>query len=279
VVQRIQGVEVNASYVDLELNAGMPGRVQSFFDNPNTFAEVLILLLPLTAALIFCSRSLWGKLAACGAFAVGGVALAMTYSRASWVGFACSLVVFVFLWKPKLIPAFILLCAAAVPLLPDTVFNRILTITNTSDTSTTSRIPLFEAALAVIGKDPVSGAGLGTAAVQAYIKKHNLYRGSAPFVHAHNIYLQVWIETGLLGVFGFVGSMLWNIKRTARMARHTADSAARTVAVAAAAALCGSMVCGLADYMWHYPRVLCIFWFVFALSLAGTKLCLRGMEE
>lgn len=30
VYQRIQGVEVNASYVDLKLNAGMPGRVESF---------------------------------------------------------------------------------------------------------------------------------------------------------------------------------------------------------------------------------------------------------
>ena len=53
VYQRIQGVEVNESYVDLEVNAGMPGRVESYFDNPNTFAEVLILLLPLVLALVF----------------------------------------------------------------------------------------------------------------------------------------------------------------------------------------------------------------------------------
>ena len=275
VYQRIQGVEVNASYVDLELNKGMPGRIFSFYDNPNAYAEVLILLLPLVLALVFCSKRPLGKLAACGAFAVSAAALAMTYSRASWVGFACSLVVFVFLWKPKLIPAFILLCCVAVPFLPETVWNRILTITNTSDSSTASRVPLFEAALAVIGKSPVSGAGLGSAAVQAYIKKHNLYRGTSPFVHAHNIYLQVWIEAGILGFLGFFGSMLWNIKRTARMARHTADSAARTIAVGAASALCGGMVCGLADYLWHYPRVLCIFWFVFAMALAGTKLCLQ----
>ena len=71
VYQRIQGVEVNESYVDLEVNAGMPGRVQSYFDNPNTFAEVLILLLPLVLALILCSRRPISRLAACGTFAVG----------------------------------------------------------------------------------------------------------------------------------------------------------------------------------------------------------------
>lgn len=280
VYQRVQGVEVNEAYVDLKVNAGMPGRVESFFDNPNTFAEVLILLLPLVLALIFCSKRPLSKLVACGVFAVGAAALAMTYSRASWVGFACAMAVFVFLWRPQLIPAFILLCCVAVPFLPETIWNRILTIANPADTSTASRIPLYEAALRVIKTSPISGGGLGTAATQAFIKDLNLYHGEAPFVHAHNFYLQVWIEAGLLGACSFVASMLWNVKRTARMARHSADSTARTIACAAASAMCGTMVCGLADYLWNYPRVMCIFWFVFAMALAGTKVCLaeKGLD-
>jgi len=273
VYQRIQGVEVNASHVDLKVNAGMPGRVESFFDNPNTFAEVLILLLPLVLALILCSRRKLSKLVACGVFAVGAAALAMTYSRASWVGFACSLVVMVFLWKPKLIPAFAVLCVVCVPLLPATIWNRILTIGNPNDTSTASRFPLYQAALAVIKTSPVTGAGLGTAATQAYIKKMNLYHGSAPFVHAHNFFLQVWIEAGLLGFVGFVGAMLWNIKKAAHTVRHCGDSAARTITCAACSAMCGAMVCGLADYLWNYPRVMCVFWFVFAMAVAGIKVC------
>ena len=192
--QRIQGVEVNASYVDLEVNAGMPGRVESFFDNPNTFAEVLILLLPLTLALFLCSKRTVSRLAAGGVCVVGVAALGMTYSRASWVGIACAMVVMVFLWKPKLIPAFAVLCVLCIPLLPTTIWNRILTIANPADSSTSSRIPLYQAALEVIKSSPVSGAGLGTAATQAYIRDHNLYHADAPFVHAHNFYLQVWIE-------------------------------------------------------------------------------------
>lgn len=279
IVQRIQGVEVNRSYVDLKVNAGMPGRVESFFDNPNTFAEVLILLLPLVLALILCSRHLFSKLAACGVFAVGAAALGMTYSRASWVGIACAMVVMVFLWKPKLIPAFIVLCCAAVPFLPTTIWNRILTIANPADSSTASRIPLYQAALEVIRSRPIRGAGLGTAAPQAYIAGWNLYHADFPYVHSHNFYLEVWVEAGLLGIAGFVASMLWNIKRTAHAVRRCADSAARTIACAAAASMCGAMVCGLADYLWNYPRVMCIFWFVFAVSLAGTKLCWESAEK
>ena len=273
VYQRIQGVEVNESYVDVTLNAGMPGRVDSFFDNPNTFAQVLILLVPLVLALMLSSKHLVSKAAAAGVAAVGIVALGMTYSRASWVGIACAMVVFVFLWKPKLIPAFAVLCCLAVPFLPETIWNRILTITNFKDSSTSSRFSLYAAALEVIQKDPLSGAGLGTAAVQSYIKNFNLYHGEAPFVHAHNFYLQVWIEAGLLGVVGFVGSMLWNIKRAAHTVRHCGSSTARTITCAAASALCGAMVCGLADYLWNYPRVMCIFWFVFAVAITGVKVC------
>lgn len=273
VYQRIQGVEVNASYVDLKVNAGMPGRVYSFFDNPNTFAEVLILLLPLTLALFLCSRRVVSRLAAGGVFVVGVAALGMTYSRASWVGIACAMVVLVFLWRPKLIPAFAVACVLCIPFIPTTIWNRILTITNFNDTSTASRVPLYQAALNVIKTSPVSGAGLGTAATQAFIKAENLYHGKAPFVHAHNFFLEVWIEAGLLGIVGFVSSMLWNIKRSAHTVRRCGDFAARTITCAACAAMCGSLVCGLADYLWNYPRVMCMFWFVFAMALAGVKVC------
>ena len=197
----------------------------------------------------------------------------MTYSRASWVGIACAMVVLVFLWRPKLIPAFAVVCVLCIPFIPTTIWNRILTITNPNDTSTASRIPLYQAALNVIKTSPVSGAGLGTAATQAFIKAENLYHGKAPFVHAHNFFLEVWIEAGLLGIVGFVSSMLWNIKRSAHTVRRCGDSAARTITCAACAAMCGSLVCGLADYLWNYPRVMCMFWFVFAMALAGVKVC------
>ena len=214
---------------------------------------------------------------ASGVFVIGAAALGMTYSRASWVGMACAMVVMVFLWKPRLIPGFVVLSCLAIPFLPDTIWNRILTIANPADSSTASRIPLYEAAVEVIKQSPVTGAGLGTAATQDYIRDFNLYHGDAPFVHAHNFYLQVWIEAGLLGIVGFVGSMLWNIKRAAHTVRHCGDSAARTLTCAAASALCGAMVCGLADYLWNYPRVMCIFWFVFAVALSGTKICRAKM--
>lgn len=50
------GVDIVASQQDMNLNQGMPGRVYSFFDNPNNFAEQLAMLLPLNLALFLNSR-------------------------------------------------------------------------------------------------------------------------------------------------------------------------------------------------------------------------------
>lgn len=272
-VQRIQGVAVNPSFVDLTVNEGMPGRVFSMFENPNAFAEVLLLLLPLTAALLLSSRTLPGRLAALAAFGLGLLAMGMTYSRSSWIGLLVATAVFVFFWNRKLIPAFLLLAVVAFPLLPDTIFHRVLTIFNTSDSSTSSRFPLYKAALALIRERPVRGAGLGTDAVRKVVKDLNLYHGVAPFVHAHDVYLQVWLETGLVGVIAFVSSIFSGMKGAVKAAALPAcPRAVRLITIGAAGAMTGIMVGGVADYIWNYPRVMVVFWFVFGVMLSGAKL-------
>ena len=85
---------------------------------------------------MLCSKGWLGRFLGFFSAAVGCVAMAMTYSRASWVGLAFAAVVFVVLWNRKLIPFGILAALVVLAILPDTVFNRILTIFNTSDTST-----------------------------------------------------------------------------------------------------------------------------------------------
>lgn len=280
VYQGIQGVEVNASYVDLSLNADMPGRVFSFYDNPNALGEVLVMLIPVAVGLIFAGKSIWSKLLGVAGTGLGGLALIMTYSRAGWVGLAVAAVVFIFLWWKKILPLCLFLGFAMIPLLPDTVFNRILTIFNLEDTSTSSRFPLYEATLRLIGITPIEGAGLGSEAVRQAVTDLGLYDGASPFVHGHNIYLQVWAETGFFGILSLLATIGYGVKRSFSIGlKKLGDSSSRMLVIASVSAIIGIMVCGLADYIWHYPRVMLIFWFVFALLLAGIRLVMREEEK
>lgn len=279
-VQRIMGVEVVAAYVDATLNKGMPGRVYAFYENPNAFGEVLLLLIPVAIALMLCSEGWFGRFLGLASAGAGCVALIMTYSRAAWVGLAFAAVVFVLLWNRKLIPVGIAVVLVALPLLPDTVFNRIFTIFNMEDTSTNSRFPLYYAAGEFLTLRPIQGAGLGTDAVRSAIRDLNLFHGHDRFVHCHNIYLQVWCETGLLGIVTFLGGIFWTIKRGAMAAvKAVCHPQVRMAVIGGASALAGTMVCGIADYIWNYPRVMLIFWFVCALAVAGIRLAAREERE
>ena len=136
---RIQGVAVNPRFTNLTVNQNMPGRVESVFGNPNIYAFTLTSLLPVVAAymLIFKSR-LWRALGAIS-FILGVVALMMTYSRGAWFGFAAGLFLFIAIWKPKLVPIFLLFSAIAIPFLPTSIKDRLLTIFNPHDTSISYR--------------------------------------------------------------------------------------------------------------------------------------------
>ncbi len=279
-LQRAQGVDVNPSYVDLTLNKDLPGRVYSMFENPNAFGEVLVLLIPIAVGLMFGAKSWGGRLLGLVGAGTGTLALIMTYSRAGWLGLAAAAFLFVFLWKRKILPGLILLALAAIPFLPATVLNRFMTIFNMADTSTSSRFPLYEAAVRLLSDRPLQGAGLGSDAVRQAVTDLNFYHGKSPFVHCHNIYLQVWAETGFFGLISFLGAAFWAFKRGGSVAlRRLGGSSARMMIIGSLSALLGIMVCGVADFIWHYPRVMLIFWFVFAMAAAGIRVALSEERQ
>ena len=254
------------------------------FENPNAlsnlFEMISLLLIPVAIAYMLCAKSWGGRFLGLLSAGVGCVAIAMTYSRASWVGLAFAAVIFVLLWNRKLIPLGIFAALVILAALPDTVFNRVLTIFNTEDSSTTSRFPLYKAAGELLLQRPILGAGLGSDAVRQAVSDLNLFHGKDYFVHCHDIYLQVWCETGLVGLISFVGGILWTFKQGCRaVVRNTCGPVARMAIIGSAAAILGTMLCGVADYIWNYPRVMLIFWFVCSLTLAGIRLAAQGEAE
>lgn len=278
IVQRIQGVEVVSQYVDARLNPDMPGRVFSFYDNPNAFAEMLVMLIPVGAALLLGSKKRTCRAAGLLCAGLGSAALIMTYCRASWIGLTVAAVVFLFFWNRKLLPVLLVLGLACLPLLPTAVLRRIQTIFDAKDTSTTSRLPLMEAGLRIIKAHPALGAGLGGDAVRQVCMDQGAYAlGHTPFTHSHNIYIQIWLEHGLLGIAAFAAGCWHALKDgVAVFQQESVSRSTRFIVLGAASALAGSLISGLADYLFNYPRVMLIFWFSVSLLMAGVKLARRG---
>ena len=264
------GVEVVPSQQDMVVNAGMPGRVYSFFDNPNNFAEQLEMLLPLDLALFLNCR--WrGKVLSFLSLCLGVAAIGFTYGRASWIGLALAVVVFVALLDWRWIPVLLLLGLAAIPFLPETIYNRILTITNTQDSSTQYRFTIYDTTANLMKDYWHRGVGLGSDIMKKVFQTYPTnFDGSYP-IHTHNNYLQMWGEAGIWGILSFLGLLLWQLKKGVKALR-AADPRLRRMLAAAIGAFCGIMVIGLAEYTWFYPRNMFTYWFLFGVIAACVKL-------
>ena len=242
----------------------------STLENPNNYGEFIVLTFPMS--LIFCAGIVdrrW-KTLCLGSLAVPVVALLMTYSRSSWVSFALAAVVFLALWDKRFLPLIPVAAVIAFPLLPDSIFNRILTIGNTADSSNAYRLYIWDSALAMIRDHGLTGIGLGPGNFTPLYAQY-CDPNAAVAQHSHMVYLEVWLEMGLIGIVSFLAMYLGLIRRAIRARKH-ADPMLRHVLTACVSSLAGvSFVCA-AEYIWFYPRVLFAFFILIGATLAAVKL-------
>ena len=270
--QSYVGVMENASYTDLSINAGMPGRIFSFFGNPNIFANLLVMFAPLMLSLVFYAPRLSLKLIFLAAFGAASLALLLTFSRGGWLAFVFALFVLVLLLSPRWAPLLVMAGLAALPFLPATILNRLLTIFNFADSSASARMYIYNAALSLIGGNPVFGVGLGAAPVQYYVKSNGIFHGKFTFVHTHNLFLQIWAEAGVLAMVLYVLMLFYVFRAGLRALKGNISPLLKGALAGCMASLAGSAFFGLTDYPWAHPRVMVLYWFLFALTLTAVKL-------
>lgn len=270
ILQRIAGVEVDLEFVDVTANEGMPGRVFSTFSNPNNFAELLVLFIPFFVPLFFTVKKKMEKLVVLASFGVVMGALAMTYSRSCWVGFAICAVVFVCLYDKRLIIPLGIVAVCAVPFLPSTIMNRIFTIGSMNDSSNSYRIYIWESCLNIIRDWGITGIGLGPASFRC------VYPGYASPIavtapHSHMLYMELVIEMGILGAVGFFSYIISTVKKVGGAMRRM-DKNMKMYAVSGVSALAGIAFVCCAEYIWFYPRVMFAFWIIPGLLMAITRI-------
>lgn len=269
-IQRMQGVEIDEEFVDTALNEGMPGRVYSTFANANNYAELLLLFLPFFVPVFVLSEKRIAKLLSLLGFAAVFTALLMTYSRSCWVGFAIAAVVFVALYDKRLLIPFAILAIAAIPFLPDTILNRILTIGSLEDSSNSYRIYIWESCVSMLRDFFVTGIGIGSSSFKnAYPAYASSVAITAP--HSHMLYLELALETGIMGFLGFMGFIYSSVKK-AFTSLTLEKSNFRTVIIAGVAALFGIAFVCCVEYIWFYPRVMFAFFVVPGILIASSRL-------
>lgn len=255
---------MSAEWVDYEQFPDLKFRVFSTLENPNLLAGFLVTMMSIAAGLGCRADMLRRRAMFLGVAAIMGVCLVLTYSRGAWLSVLAVVAVFGVLYNRKILWLILLL-----PLLSlfshDVLLERLMSIMNPTDTSSTLRLALWESTVAMIADHPIFGIGWG-----AYWMVYPNYdffinNASTRIVHAHNMYLNIAAEIGIPGLLAFLAITYGHIKTAAKLMNSLADKYTSGLLMGIAAGLVGLMINGLTDYIMFNIQMSMLFWMLNAI--------------
>ncbi len=274
--QKLTGAFVmTESWIDTDMFENQI-RVYSTLDNPNVLGEYLVLTMPVVFAMIFYYREWLNKLAATVVFGVLGGCLLLTMSRGAWLGLILGLGVFVCLKYKKLLYLLIPCLLVAPFVIPDAIIERFMSIGNLGDTSTAYRLNIWLSSLDMLKVYWPSGIGISTGTF-TYVYQRFSYNALYA-QHAHNLFLQLFIELGIGGMLAFLGYLLTGIKGLFVTVAKKTDAAVTGLSAAICGGLAGYLLQGMTDNVWYNYRVMLLFWLFIGLAAAIPTLT-EGKHE
>ncbi len=266
---------VNTTWTDTALFEDLQLRVYSTFANPNVYGEFLLIALPLVAGFaLYCKG--WKRLLLLGADLLLMVNMVLTYSRGCYVGIALTALVFMWHFSKKwTVAALALGIPLAILVMPQSVADRILSIGNMNDSSTSYRMMIYIGTLLMLTHYWLGGVGIGEKAFNAIYPYYALSGIIAP--HSHSLFFQAAVSFGIAGLIYLLAVWLFYQRRMDRT-RKTALPADRPLMLGFGAVFWGLMVQSAFDYTWYNYRVFQLFWLVIVLGFAAAEL-LNKEEE
>lgn len=253
-----------ASWVDNTAFPKLQRRMYSTLYNPNLLSAFLLMAMGLAASLAIGSRHCWHRLGYGLSFAVLAVCLVLTYSRGSWLS-VCGLVIFFgFVWDKR-----VWLLLAIVPLVlgfyHGGVTERLLSIFShgEADTSVSMRLDMWQGAWEMIQEHPVLGIGWGAFKYVYPLHNELIREAGITIFHAHNMFLNILAEIGVVGFFFFLWAFFGHAVRAVQVLADTRLSRFnRAIAMTLAAAVISISISGLSDYDLFSTQVSLTFWFL-----------------
>jgi O-antigen ligase len=246
---------------------GRDWRATGFFNHWVTYAEVVQLIASLALGLFLRlqNKKSWAGLFLIGASAALSFALAMTVTRASWIGFAVSVAVMLALSVSRR-TLFIAGALAITLILAGTIFlqqRRAIGFVDRQDQSTSWREMVWrEGFNLLVSKPRHLLVGVGVDSIKAYWREWGLFdQGRQPIGHMHSNLLQMALERGVpalivwLLLIGMYGKMLFQLNRS--------DG----IALGALGGLVGFFVSGIVHYNWGDSEVVTVLYFIMGLAL------------
>lgn len=268
--------DISQKWQDTDMFGSIPGRAVSTFENPNVLGEYLILILPLLFAMLLSSKNVGDKLLFFSAFSLCSCCLIFTWSRGAWLGFAFAVILFILLKSHQFLAAIITfspaLLLAVSFILNQNIIDRIMSIGNTSDSSTLYRLNIWIGSLDMLDDTALYGIGIGTEAFSSIFPRYAL-SGTEVAPHTHSLYLQIVSEMGIFALIAFIAVIFCLASMTFACIQESTRKNSRTMPIGCLCGIAAFLIQGLTDYVWYNYRIFLFFWMILGFSVAVIKVC------
>lgn len=268
---------MSPDWIDTHLYSKIPNRAFSTLYNPNVLGSYFIIIISIAVAGFNCFDKKHGRLLNTAVLIAASLCMILTFSRGAWLGLAVSiLLIFIFSKeKPYILSIIGVTVLLALPEL-EAVLSRINPGLLSDDSSNVYRHYLWTMATQTFKENPLLGTGLSTFGFS--LPSHSTAAGYL-VSHAHNIYLQMLAETGLLGFTAFFGYIINSIYISFKLYRHSSCKQTRNLALGSMASLIGLLVHGSVDATLYLPQLSIFVWITTAvIRNAGDFEYVRGMD-
>lgn len=276
IYQYIVGVDIKEEWVDTTSNGDIRARAYSVFGNPNIFAEYLVMTIPLSVGIFWSTKRDGVRIFYLVLFAVQVAALLMTMSRGGWLGLAVAAFVFICLVRKELLLLAIPLVGASVFVLPESILSRFMTIFNFADSSTSYRFKIWEITETVIRDHFLVGVGLGHLPFKMMFER---YIRTMPIYHAHNTFLEIFAELGIVGLILFLIFMVSIFVNLARYPLMSDDPYLRIMGAAVTSSFCGMLFHGMFENIFYMTKITTTFWLLLGVTWTLVRICKRRLAQ
>jgi len=245
------------------------GRITSFLSHYNALAGYLNLIIPFCIGFALRAQDKVLRTLSGWCLAFAGVALLLTQSRGGLLACVAILVLSAYFFAPSRKAgiqrmAIASACAVLAALLVGLLFQRLSQI---DDYTTVSRLAVWAGAASVFAGAPLTGMGFGNlrAFMGGLVGLPEGWVGDA-----HNLYLELLAETGVLGFIAFAFLVITSLRMALAQRRLFQGDFDKVIGFAVFAAICGVLVHGTVDYIFHTtPQATALLFMVLGLLKAN----------
>ncbi|HLH69011.1 MAG TPA: O-antigen ligase family protein [Candidatus Dormibacteraeota bacterium] len=242
------------------------------YNTANAVALYLVPLIAVAGAVVLHARDRRLRLGSLVFAALAVVSVLLSFSRGGYVALAAVGIGLALShrWRWRLLPAVLVVGAVLTQVPP--IEHRLAHEFNPSDPNNSflQRLHLWEATLRMLRQHPVFGAGMSAfqQTIQPYIK--GLLTDQQLVMYPHNLILNFWTETGLLGLAAFVWILVQAFRTSLQGWRRAAGSW-RPLSLGVSLAMVAVIVHGMVDVPYWKNDLSLEFWSLLALTWASIR--------